>query len=248
VVDREGTVAIDPALAPTKDRIAGVIYCPTDESGDSAKFSRELAALCAERGATFAYRTTIERVEVAGDRVERVVTDRGEIRGDHYVLALGSYSPLIAGLAERIPVYPIKGYSVTLPLDGANNPPTVGGIDEDSLCAYVRLGDRLRITSIAEFAGYDTSHRPADFAGMLRSVEELLPSAADYNQPQYWACLRPMTPEGTPILGRGRLANLHYNTGHGHMGWTMACGTARISADLIAGRTPELPLEGLTLR
>ena len=248
VVDRDGVAAIDPALAPTKDKIAGAIYCPTDESGDSAKFSRELAALCAERGATFAYRTTIQGVEVAGDRVERVLTDRGEIRGDRYVLALGSYSPLLGGLAERIPVYPIKGYSLTLPLDGANNPPTVGGIDEDTLCAYVRLGDRLRITSIAEFAGYDVSHRPADFESMLRSVRELFPSGADYRRPQYWACLRPMTPQGTPILGRGRLANLDYNTGHGHMGWTMACGTARISADLIAGRTPELPLEGLTLR
>jgi D-amino-acid dehydrogenase len=248
VVDREGTVAIDPALAPTKERIAGAIYCPTDESGDSAKFSRELAALCAERGARFEYRTTIKGLEVAGDRVERVMTDRSEIRGDHYVLALGSYSPLLAGLAERIPVYPIKGYSLTLPIDGANNPPTVGGIDEDTLCAYVRLGERLRITSIAEFAGYETSHRPADFESMLRSVRELFPSGADYARPQYWACLRPMTPQGTPILGRGRLANLHYNTGHGHMGWTMACGTARISADLIAGRTPEVPLEGLTLR
>ena len=248
VVDREGTVAIDPALAPTKERIAGAIYCPTDESGDSAKFSRELAALCAERGARFEYRTTIKGLQVAGDRVERVVTNRGDIRGDHYVLALGSYSPLLAGLAERIPVYPIKGYSVTLPIDGANNPPTVGGIDEDTFCAYVRLGERLRITSIAEFAGYDTSHRPADFEGMLRSVRELFPSGADYRRPQYWACLRPMTPEGTPILGRGRFANLHYNTGHGHMGWTMACGTARICADLIAGREPELPLEGLTLR
>ncbi len=164
------------------------------------------------------------------------------------MLALGSYSPLLKGLGERLPVYPIKGYSLTLPIDGANNPPTVGGIDEDTLCAYVRLGDRLRATSIAEFAGYDTSHRPADFAHILRSLRDLLPNAADYGRPQYWACLRPMTPEGTPILGRGRYHNLFYNTGHGHMGWTMACGTARITADLIGGREPELPLDGLTLR
>ena len=111
-------------------------------------------------------------VEVAGDRVERVVTDRGEVRGDCYVLSLGSYSPLIRGLAERIPVYPIKGYSLTMPIDGANNPPTKGGIDEDNLCAYVRMGDRLRATSTAEFAGYDTSHRPADFAHILRSLRD----------------------------------------------------------------------------
>jgi D-amino-acid dehydrogenase len=248
VVDRERAAAIDPALAATKDRIAGAIYCPTDESGDSAKFSRELAARCAERGARFMYGTTVAGLEAAGDRVARVRTDHGPIAGDAYVLSLGSYSPLLEGLPERLPVYPIKGYSLTLPIDGANNPPTVGGIDEDTLCAYVRLGDRLRATSIAEFAGYDTSHRPADFAHILRALRELLPNAADYARPQYWACLRPMTPAGTPIQGCGRYQNLYYNTGHGHMGWTMACGTAKITADLIAGRTPDLPLDGLTLR
>jgi D-amino-acid dehydrogenase len=248
VVDRNRVAEIDPALGPTKDRIAGAIYCPTDESGDCAKFSRELAARCAERGTRFLYETTIEGLDAVGDRVTRVRTDHGDVLADVYVLSLGSYSPLLKGLDERLPVYPVKGYSLTLPIDGANNPPTVGGIDEDSLCAYVRLGDRLRATSIAEFAGYDTSHRPADFTGILSSLRELLPNAADYRRPQYWACLRPMTPEGTPILGRGRYHNLFYNTGHGHMGWTMACGTARITADLIGGRAPELPLDGLTLR
>jgi D-amino-acid dehydrogenase len=248
VVDRNRVAEIDPALGPTKDRIAGAVYCPTDESGDCAKFSRELAARCAERGARLLYDATIEGVDVVGDRITRVRTDHGDVLADVYVLSLGSFSPLLKGLDERLPVYPIKGYSLTLPIDGANNPPTVGGIDEDTLCAYVRLGDRLRATSVAEFAGYDTSHRPADFAHILRSLRELLPNAADYNRPQYWACLRPMTPQGTPILGRGRYHNLFYNTGHGHMGWTMACGTARITADLIGGREPELPLEGLTLR
>ena len=248
VVDRERAAEIDPALGPTRDLIAGAIYCPTDESGDSAKFSRELAARCAERGARFSYQTTIFAIDAVGDRVTRVRTDQGDVAADVYVLSLGSYSSLLKGLGERLPVYPIKGYSLTLPIDGANNPPTVGGIDEDSLCAYVRLGDRLRATSIAEFAGYDTSHRPEDFAHILGSIRELLPNAADYGRPQYWACLRPMTPEGTPILGHGRYHNLFYNTGHGHMGWTMACGTARITADLIGGREPDLPLEGLTLR
>jgi D-amino-acid dehydrogenase len=248
VVDRERAAAIDPALAPTTDKIAGAIYCATDESGDSAKFSRELAARCAARGADVRFQTTVEAIDAVGDRVTRVRTDQGEVAADAFVLALGSYSPLVKGLSDRLPVYPIKGYSLTLPIDGANNPPTVGGIDEDTLCAYVRLGDRLRATSIAEFAGYDTSHRPADFAYIIESIRELLPNGANYGRPQYWACLRPMTPEGPPILGRGRYHNLYYNTGHGHMGWTMACGTARITADLIAGREPEIPLEGLTLR
>jgi D-amino-acid dehydrogenase len=249
VVDRERAAAIDPALAPSKDKIAGAIYSPGDESGDACKFTRALADLCIERGATFHYGTTIKALAAAGDRIERVVTERGDLTADHYVLACGSYSPLLARtIGEQVSVYPIKGYSLTVPVDGANNPPTVGGVDEDNLCAYVRLGDRVRATAVAEFAGYDTSHRPADFRSMVKALEDLFPGGADYGRPQYWACLRPMTPEGTPILGRGRFANLHYNTGHGHMGWTMACGTARICADLIAGREPELPLEGLTLR
>jgi D-amino-acid dehydrogenase len=142
----------------------------------------------------------------------------------------------------------VKGYSATLPVNGANNPPTVGGIDEDNLFAYVRLGDRVRLTAVAEFAGYDTSHRPSDFSSMLEAAKDLLPNAGDCQSRSYWACLRPMTPEGTPILGQGRHDNLYYCTGHGHMGWTMACGTARITADLIAGRTPDLPMDGLTLR
>ena len=157
-------------------------------------------------------------------------------------MALGAYSPIIAkSIGETVSVYPVKGYSATLPIDGANNPPTVGGIDEDNLFAYVRMGDSVRLTAVAEFAGYDTSHRPSDFATMLGAAKDLLPNAGDYERPSYWACLRPMTPEGTPILGKGRHENLYYNTGHGHMGWTMACGTARITSDLIAGRRPDLP-------
>jgi D-amino-acid dehydrogenase len=249
VVDRERAAAIDPALAASKEKIAGAIYSPGDESGDACKFTRALAELCIERGAVFHYGTTFRALAAAGDRIERVVSDRGELSADLYLLACGSYSPLLARtVGEEVPVYPIKGYSLTVPVDGANNPPTIGGVDEDNLCAYVRLGDRVRSTAVAEFAGYDTSHRPEDFQSMLRALADLFPSGADYGRPQYWACLRPMTPEGTPILGRGRYANLHYNTGHGHMGWTMACGTARICADLIAGRQPEIPLEGLTLR
>ncbi|MEM7044908.1 MAG: D-amino acid dehydrogenase, partial [Pseudomonadota bacterium] len=249
VIDRERAAEIDPALEPTMERIAGGFYAPTDESGDAHKFTQALADLCLERGVRFRYGTTVTGIKTDGDLIDEVETDKGAIKADLYVMALGAYSPIIAKhLKETVSVYPVKGYSATLPIDGANNPPTVGGIDEDNLFAYVRMGDRVRLTAIAEFAGYDTSHRPSDFTSMLRAAKDLLPNAGDYDRPSYWACLRPMTPEGTPILGKGKHENLYYNTGHGHMGWTMACGTARITSDLIAGRNPDLPMEGLTLR
>jgi D-amino-acid dehydrogenase len=249
VIDRDRAAELDPALEPTKDKVAGAVFCPTDESGDACTFTRELARLCAGRGARFLYATTIDGIVTNGDRIEKVATDKGDLSADLYVLSLGSYSSKFEKqLGERVPVYPVKGYSVTIPVDGANNPPTRGGVDEDNLFAYVRLGDRVRLTAIAEFSGYDTSHRPSDFTSMLSAARDLFPSAGDYSRPQYWACLRPMTPKGAPILGRGRHRNLYYNTGHGHMGWTMACGTARITADLIAGREPELPLDGMTLK
>ena len=249
IIDRDRAAEIDPALAPTKDRIAGGFFGRTDESGDAHKFVRELAAICTARGARFRYNTKITDILTSGDRIEEVQTDKGAIKADLYIMALGAFSPLIAKhLKETVSVYPVKGYSVTIPIDGANNPPTVGGIDEDNLFAYVRLGDRVRLTAIAEFAGYDTTHKPSDFESMMTAAGELFPNAGDYNRPDYWACLRPMTPEGTPILGKGRHDNLYYNTGHGHMGWTMACGTARITADLIAERKPDLPMDGLTLR
>ncbi|MGI9484385.1 MAG: D-amino acid dehydrogenase [Geminicoccaceae bacterium] len=249
VIDRERAVEIDPALAPAKDLIAGGVFGRTDESGDAQKFTEGLAALCERRGARFRYDTTVTDIRTEGDRIDEVRTDKGAIKADLYVMALGAFSPIIAkSLQETVSVYPVKGYSATLPINGANNPPTVGGIDEDNLFAYVRMGDRIRLTAVAEFTGYDTSHRPSDFSSMLKAAKDLLPNAGDYERPSYWACLRPMTPEGTPILGKGRHDNLYYNTGHGHMGWTMACGTARITADLIAGRRPDLPMDGLTLR
>jgi D-amino-acid dehydrogenase len=249
VIDRERAAKLDPALEPTKGKIAGAVFCPTDESGDACVFTRELARLCAERGAHFLYATTIDGIVTNGDRIEKVATGKGDLSADLYVLSLGSYSSKFEKqVGERVPVYPVKGYSVTIPVDGANNPPTLGGVDEDNLFAYARLGDRVRLTAVAEFSGYDTSHRPSDFSSMLSAARDLFPGAGDYTRPQYWACLRPMTPKGAPILGRGRHRNLYYNAGHGHMGWTMACGTARITADLIAGREPELPLDGMTLR
>ncbi|MGA1858291.1 D-amino acid dehydrogenase [Azospirillum sp. 11R-A] len=246
VVDRDRAAAIDPALSATKDRIVGGIYAPSDESGDARLFTRNLADWCAERGVRFLYGTTIRGVETAAGEVTALVTDKGTLTADAYVLAMGCQSAALAKpLGLSLPIYPIKGYSVTVPVAGRNNTPRIGGVDEENLVAYAPMGDRLRITATADFAGYDKRHSPADFQAMLAAAQDLFPDAADYSQPSYWAGLRPMTPEGTPIFGRGRQRNLFLNTGHGHMGWTMSCGSARITADLIAGRTPAIPLDGM---
>ncbi|PWC76416.1 D-amino acid dehydrogenase [Azospirillum sp. TSH64] len=246
VVDRDRAAAIDPALSATRDRIVGGIYAPSDESGDARLFTRNLADWCAERGVRFLYGTTIRGVETAAGEVTGLVTDKGTLTADAYVLAMGCQSAALAKpLGLSLPIYPIKGYSVTVPVAGRNNTPRIGGVDEENLVAYAPMGDRLRITATADFAGYDKRHSPADFRAMLAAAQDLFPDAADYSRPSYWAGLRPMTPEGTPIFGRGRQRNLFLNTGHGHMGWTMSCGSARITADLIAGRTPAIPLDGM---
>ncbi len=249
IVDPDRIAEIDPALSAARDKIAGGVYCPTDESGDARMFSVSLARMCQAKGAEFHFDTPVEAIVADGDRIERVVTGQGDMRADMYVLSLGCHSPhAVRSIGVNLPIYPVKGYSVTLPVGPEKIAPDIGGVDEDNLVAYCRMGDRMRITATAEFAGYSTSHRPSDFVKMLSSAKDLFPNGGDYDRLEYWAGLRPMTPEGTPILGFGRHRNLCYNTGHGHMGWTMACGAAAIVADLIGDRTPELPLDGMTLR
>jgi D-amino-acid dehydrogenase len=247
-VDPAQAARIEPALETVKDQLAGAIFSPSDESGDCHVFANRLAAIAAGLGVRFRWNTQIRAIAAAGDRIERVITDQGDIVADGYVLALGSYAPLAARkLGVNLPIYPVKGYAMTLDVRGRNRAPILSGVDEQNLVAWSRLGDRLRLTATAEFAGYDTSHKPADFAHMLKVARQLFPDAADFERPVYWAGLRPMTPKGTPILGQATHRNLWFNTGLGHMGWTMSHGTARITADLIAGRRPEIDLRGMTL-
>ena len=247
-LDADGCVAIEPALGPARDAIAGAVYCPTDESGDSHAFSRNLAGVCEAMGVRFRFATTITGLRAAGDVIEGVDTDRGAVSGDVYVLALGSYSPLVArGAGIALPVYPVKGYSMTVPTGGRDGAPSIPCVDEHRLVAFCRLGERFRVTATAEFAGYDTHFEPGDFTQMLAVARETFPRAGDYGAPRSWACQRPMPPDGPPVLGRGRHRNLFFNTGHGHLGWTMCCGTGRVTADLISGRAPDIDLAGLTI-
>ncbi len=243
-------IAVEPSLAAAEEKIAGAIHSLGDETGDCHKFTQALAALCQARGATVKYQTAVTGIVTAGKRVEKVVTDKGDEVADAYVISMGFDSPTFSNsLGVRLPIYPVKGYSVTLPIAGRNNPPAINGIDEENLCAFTRMGDRLRVTATAEFAGYDKSHRPSDFTQMLGAIRDLLPDAADYDAPpDYWAGLRPMTPDNCPYIGRGQQDNLYYNTGHGHIGWTMSNGSARIVADLIADQAPAIEMTGLGIR
>ena len=248
VLDRDALVALEPSLAAAKDRIAGAIFCPSDETGDCNIFTQGLAGEAARRGAAFHYGTEIRGIDIEADRVARVTTSTVDFSADAYVLALGNQS---AALARRIgiglPIYPVKGYSLTIPVGNHPHPPTIGAVDEENLMAISRFGDRMRLTATAEISGYGTGHKPSDFGYMLSVARELYPEGGDYDSAEPWAGLRPMTPEGTPIFGRKRYANLYFNCGQGHMGWTMAHGSARITADLIAGRTAAIPLDGMTI-
>ena len=250
VLDATGVAKIEPAFEPVKTKIAGAIRDLGDSSGDSRIFGDALARVCREKfGATFETGVRVTALRAERTRVRAVVTDRGERSADAYVLALGVDAPLVArSLGIRIAVYPAKGYSSTFPLKADGLTPSVPGVDEQWLVGWSRLGDRLRLTSTAEFAGYDRTWTPRDFGNIMRFARDIFPDAADWDRGEYRACLRPMTPDGRPVIGRGRYENLIYNAGHGHMGWTMACGTARIVSDLIAGRPSEIDASGLAPR
>jgi D-amino-acid dehydrogenase len=250
VLDASEVAKLDPVFEPVKQKIAGAIRDLGDSSGDGRLFVENLARVCRDTlGVTIRLGVRVTALRGEGDRIESVLTSAGPLTAENYVLALGVGSPTVARTAGvRLPIYPAKGYSSTFPLRPGGPAPTIPGVDERWLVGWSRLGDRLRLTSTAEFAGYDWGWTPRDFNNILRLARDLFPDAADYDRGQYRACLRPMTPDGPPILGLGRYRNLFFNCGHGHMGWTMACGTARIVTDLMTGRMPEIDLEGLTPR
>ncbi|MGB8275096.1 MAG: D-amino acid dehydrogenase [Alphaproteobacteria bacterium] len=248
LLDPDACVRLEPALAASGVAIAGALHGPNDESGDCRAFTHALARSCLGLGVTLRYATTILALERAEDRIAAAVTDRGRFIADAYVLALGSYSPKLARpLGLRLPIYPVKGYSLTLRVPEGAAAPITGGIDEGRRVAFARFGDSLRFTSTAEIAGFDTSYRESDFGPIRHTMRELFPECARFPEIQRFACLRPLTPGGPPILGATPIRNLFLNTGHGSFGWTMACGSAEIVAGLVDGRAPAIDLDGLAL-
>ncbi|MBL8659500.1 MAG: D-amino acid dehydrogenase [Rhodospirillales bacterium] len=249
VIDVEACIAIEPALAAVQGDLVGGIYSPDDESGDAYKFTRALATLSTGLGASFRFETAVTAIRAEGDRIGRVETTGGPLAADAYVVAAGSYSPLLLRpLGIRLPVYPAKGYSVTIPLNGGGKvAPVVSLIDDEFKMVYSRLGERLRAAGTAEFAGYDDSVRERRARFLLAKALSLFPHCGDPDRAEFWAGLRPSTPDGAPVIGRTRYRNLFLNTGHGTLGWTMACGSGRFVADTVAGVEPELTFDDLTI-
>ncbi len=246
VLDPAGCIRNEPALAHVREKFVGALRLPGDETGDCFKFTQNLAAMAERLGVKFKYGVSIDRLLADDKKITGVVTSQGEMKADAYVLALGSYSPiLLRDLAIRIPVYPIKGYSITVPITDAASAPESTVMDETYKVAITRLGDRIRVGGTAEITGYSLKLHKARRATLEHSVCDLFPHGGDVAKAEFWTGLRPMTPDGTPVVGPTPYRNLFLNTGHGTLGWTMACGSGRVIADIVSGRQPDIDMEGL---
>ena len=248
LLDREGCIAAEPGLAAAREKIVGGLRLPGDETGDCFKFTGALAAMAAERGVQFRYGETIRSLAVADGRIAGVETDRGRIDADRYILALGSHSAgLLRPLGLKLPVYPVKGYSITAPILDASRAPESTLMDESYKIAITRLGDRIRVGGMAEISGYNNALPARRRATLVHSLTDLFPGAGDTEGAGYWSGLRPMTPDGTPVIGTTSYENLFLNTGHGTLGWTMACGSGQLIADLVSGCPTDIEAADLSI-
>lgn len=241
----EEAIAIEPALAPARGRLAGATFVASDESGDAHRFTVALAKLAEAKGAVFLTGREIQGLRATEQGVTGVVVkgEGGEetVTGDAFVVALGSWSPLLTRpLGIELPVYPAKGYSATVAVADPSKAPRTSLTDEAAKIVISRLGDRLRVAGTAELSGYSSDLNPVRCGALVRRLREVMPEAGDWDRPTYWTGLRPATPSGVPLIGRTRIPNLWVNTGHGTLGWTMACGSGRALADRISGRRPEV--------
>ncbi|BAL12872.1 MULTISPECIES: D-amino acid dehydrogenase [Bradyrhizobium] len=248
VLSREGCIGVEPALAAVKEKFAGGLRLPQDETGDCHMFTQALAKHAEALGVRFMFNTDIARIVADGARVSGVVTSAGTLQADAYVLALGSWSSrLVAPLGISLPVYPVKGYSITVPIKDASGAPESTVMDESYKVAITRLGNRIRVGGTAEISGYSSQLYDARRATLDHSLTDLFPRGGDLSKATFWSGLRPMTPDGPPVIGPTQYGNLHLNTGHGTLGWTMSCGSGRVLADMLSGKKPEVDVSALTV-
>jgi len=248
VLDRDGYLAYEPALALVKHKFVGALRLPGDETGDCHLFTRKLAAMAEALGVRFRFGVSISGIDHDGQRITGIRSDAGTLSADHYVLALGSYSTaLLKPVGIDIPVYPVKGFSITVPITDAAMAPESTIMDEAHKVAVTRLGDRIRVGGTAQLSGFDLSLDEGRRRTLEFVVSDLFPRGGDISRAEFWTGLRPMTPDGTPIIGKTRYDNLTLSTGHGTLGWTMAAGTGRVVADMLSGRRPEIPVDDLAV-
>ncbi len=246
-VSADECVAIEPALQAARPLLVGGDYTAEDESGNAHVFTRKLAEQCIRLGVDFHYETTVDKLCKSGDRISHALlttpTGRDSAGADAYVVALGSYTPLLLRpLGIRLPVYPAKGYSATVALDASSIAPSVSLTDDGHKLVFSRLGQRLRIAGTAEFNGYNTELNEVRCQALMQRTRQLFPELRPAGEPEFWCGLRPATPSNVPFIGRSALPNLYLNTGHGTLGWTMACGAGKALADIVSGRAPEIRL------
>ncbi|MFT3755099.1 MAG: D-amino acid dehydrogenase [Pseudoxanthomonas sp.] len=248
LLDAQGIARIEPALANAPAKLVGALRTPDDETGDCRLFTRRLAELAVQQGVQFRHGETIERLEFSGDRIDGVRINGKLERADAYVVALGSYSPqLIAPLGLYLPVYPLKGYSLTIPVTDEAGAPVSTVLDESYKVAITRFDNRIRVGGMAEVSGFDLSLRQKRRETLEMVTNDLFPHGGDLPKAEFWTGLRPATPDGTPVVGATKYRNLWLNTGHGTLGWTMSCGSASYLTDLMQGIAPAIDSEGLSI-
>ncbi|NHZ66826.1 D-amino acid dehydrogenase [Massilia genomosp. 1] len=236
----------EPALALVKDKLVGALRLPNDETGDCHLFTTRLAGMAEALGVRFRYNVAIDRLAVSGNAIAGVHCGDELVHGDAYVVALGAHSTALLTSIVDIPVYPMKGYSITVPITDASKAPVSTILDESYKIAVTRFEDRIRVGGMAEIAGFDQRLNPRRRATLEMVVGDLFPGAGDSARATFWTGLRPMTPDGTPIVGRTALGNLFLNTGHGTLGWTMSCGSAQLLADLMSAKRPAIRFDDLS--
>jgi D-amino-acid dehydrogenase len=247
VLTRDQLASAEPALGHVRNKLVGGLRLPNDETGDCQLFTTRLAQMARELGVRFQFDTAIERLDIANGQVVGVHTDKGRVTADRYVLALGSYSRLLLQDRFRVPVYPLKGYSITVPIVDAAKAPVSTILDETYKIAVTRFDDRIRVGGMAEIAGYSKALNPRRRETLEMVVNDLFPGGGDVSRAAFWTGLRPMTPDSTPIVGATPLKNLFLNTGHGTLGWTMACGSASVIAALVSGKVPAIHADDLAV-
>ena len=249
-LDASETVALEPALESMKPRICGAIHTPSEDAGDCWKFCNELKRImtAGANPVTYRFNVEIQRLLPMGDRVMGVETSAGVMEADAYVLALGTHAPaLMSPLGQRLPIYPLKGYSLSLPVADDRGAPRISVTDFKRKVVYARIGGELRVAGMADLAGRECRIDVERVSQLVNEVKMAFPRASDFRELHPWCGMRPATPRGTPILGRTRHANLWLNVGHGALGFTLALATGRVVADLVAGRAPKVALDGFSL-